>query len=223
VSPGPYLPEDGLGCPSEKDWGNNSGSTLFLLLARAGLRCYGRETDILAEAEGFAKSSEGPDNRRTNFVEALLNELQHRPECRRVRELLKHAWRLVAVLWCASWSHRWRNNHSAMDPCLQSSQSLVPLGVFSDAEVDFFRLLRTQTSRKGGYVFEFIKDLPDVDPLAVDRWDGCPDRPGVGRVIGLGRDSSTVRQASARLEALWSRGVQHRGDEYRFCFDCNCV
>ena len=50
-----------------------------------------------------AQSGKGPDNRRTNFVEALLNDWQDLQDKQAIRDLLKCAWKLIRVASACHW------------------------------------------------------------------------------------------------------------------------
>ena len=219
---GAYDPERGLGVRLETDWGNNAGSMLVLLLIDGGLVCWTNVLDI--ETQGFATSGRGPDNRRTNFVESLLNELQHRPELARLRDVLIQAWRLCFVAAAASWSDSYSNCHQWRAGVRDCPGHLLPSGAFDNSEANAYAwLLGTPCGGLvRGYLVDRLGELPDVDSeLAPGSWDGFPDRPTLSKLVGFSRNSSTVKQLISMLEVFWERRIRHEGCPLRFCFRCN--
>lgn len=98
---GSHEPEAGRGDDREADAGNAAGSAL--MLAALLPRVYGIETAgplrifgtpppqcLTAISSTRAKSGRGPDNRRQNAWEALLNHWQDDPTMADVRDLLAH-------------------------------------------------------------------------------------------------------------------------------------
>ena len=55
-------------------------------------------------AQAPAQSGKGPDNRRTNFIEALLNDWQNLEDKQEIRDLLKYAWKMVRVANACHWA-----------------------------------------------------------------------------------------------------------------------
>lgn len=103
---GKYAPWKGMGDPSEQDGGNAAGSILVLaMLCPDRFGVPGGESlkivgvppppGILEISSRRARSSVGPDNRRTNFVEGLLNYWQHHERHRAIRAQLLEAWLLL--------------------------------------------------------------------------------------------------------------------------------
>jgi len=215
-------PERGRGVEIETEWGNNAGSVLFLILAEAGAECFGGE--MLVEVEGFAESGRGPDNRRTNYLEAFLNDWQDQPDRVELRDLLKQAWRLVAVMSCVSWGDDIRNCHAWKDSCFSCPLELLLACAFSDEEAGLYFGVRYQLGILG-YLCARIPHLPDVDPSAspLARWHGFPTRAELGGIIGSSRNSETTKLVEKWLIFLWEAKVQHHQDVFRFCFQCNRV
>jgi hypothetical protein len=96
---GAHDPQAGRGDDREADASNKAGSAL--MLAALLPRVYGIETAgplrifgtpppecLTVISATKAKSGRGPDNRRHNVWEALLNHWQHEPTLRHVRDLL---------------------------------------------------------------------------------------------------------------------------------------
>jgi hypothetical protein len=100
---GVYDPSRGLGIPEEWDAGNEAGSALMLAMLQPEhfgvpgspvLEMFGipPPSGILNLSNRSSQSGRGPDNRRTNIIEGLLNHWQHDDALQEVRQQLRHAW-----------------------------------------------------------------------------------------------------------------------------------
>lgn len=103
-----YEPALGRGIPQERDHGNFAGSVMMLALLdpnNFGLRggealdVFGRTASLLRLQGTHPTSGRGMDNRRTNVIEAFLNEWQGsaRAQEQRLRGDLLRAWKLVRL------------------------------------------------------------------------------------------------------------------------------
>ena len=98
---GAYDPARGQGIADEMDWGNFSGSILMLAMLDPELFATPQVHRLSIWGEGLLQlgtaaphSGHGPDNRRTNALEAILNYLEAFPAQVYLRQLLLRNHRL---------------------------------------------------------------------------------------------------------------------------------
>ena len=105
------------------DPGNFAGSILLLAMLRPcicgihdapALTIFGipAPESLAILADGPPRSGRGPDNRRTNVIETMLNHWQDSTEFQNVRTELLETWRLVRVAtsvlsWRMEWGWPW--------------------------------------------------------------------------------------------------------------------
>ena len=113
---GLYDLKAGQGVPHEKDDGNFNGSILMLAMLEANID-FDENTPVLdifrhegceLREKGSAPptSAKGPDNRRTNFLEALLNYSQEDADATALRQKILETWRFVGL--AVACSEVWR-------------------------------------------------------------------------------------------------------------------
>ena len=150
--------------PHEWDHGNFAGSILVLAMLDANkyfeestpvLNIFGTES-LREKGSTRPRSGKGPDNRRTNAIEALLNHLQQDANATTPRQRILNTWRFVGI--AVACTEVWRREvmpHACVSEVLGCPDDwLPPLGVMSDQEVAFLEQvldeLGTAGSRKCG-------------------------------------------------------------------------
>ena len=87
-------------------------------------------------ADGPARSGKGPDNRRTNIVEAILNHWQDSAEYQDVRTELLETWKVVRVATSVlSWRREWKWPWIVREKCIEvmsCRRELLPAEPISD-------------------------------------------------------------------------------------------
>ena len=133
---GRYNPLAGRGVVEEVDWGNFTGSVLMLaMIFCCRLQIFGQHLQELAL--GKQRSGKGPDNRRTNALEAMPNDWQEACCIRALREELQDVWCLTSLA-CV----RLCGDHEQSQDCflnvLNCADSLLPCGPLDRSEVHNF-------------------------------------------------------------------------------------
>ena len=150
------------------------------------------------------------------YLESLLNHWQRSGEDR-LRPLLLHAWRLAGLVWTVLWSPAVVNNHGFVPLILEGvPEWRLPRGRVEDAEgQDFLDLSTAFSFSKRCYVAACLGSLPEV--AYVRSWVSLRE---VGECIGFSPKSRTARRVAELVNAMSSRGLLHRGDILRLCFEC---
>ena len=142
---GRYDPKAGQGVPHEWGHGNFAGSILMLAMLDANIY-FEENTPVLnifgdgsLRERGSARprSGKGPDNRRTNVLEALLNHSQQYANATTLRQLILNTWRFGRI--AVACTEVWRSGvmpHTCVSEVLGCPDDLLPpLGEMSDQEV----------------------------------------------------------------------------------------
>lgn len=198
---GRYDPADGCGLAEETDWGNFSGSVLMLAMlderylpkGARPLSIFG--AGLLEMGTAVPRSGRGPDNRRTNALEALLNYLQPFPQATALRQLLKDTWRLLRLgVACGGVT----NNlpHECVHQVLACKDENLPTDGITDEEV-----------------INFEKVMHAVGPEAQKRLRELPvgeaSKATISTVVGC---SPTSRTVSLLQQAIFQCALEGAGD-----------
>ena len=168
---GRYNPVDGFGVPDEMDWGNFSGSVLMLAMLDEGrgLRIFGE--GLLEKGTAFPRSGRGPDNRRTNALEALLNYLQPFPQMTALRELLKDTWRLVILgVACSGVTNRFPSE--CVQQVLACDDEQLPPGEITDEELISFETVMDALGPEGQKGLRELRE-GEVTKATISACTGC--------------------------------------------------
>ena len=209
---GRYDPANGMGLAEEKDWGNFSGSVLMLAMLDAETYLPGGSSPLvifgaglLEKATAPPRSGRGPDNRRTNALEAILNHLQHFPHMAGVREKLQSTWRLVRLCLACCDDARSPLPHECVLQVLYRNEETIPRGMVTDEEVmEFEKVLHVlgQAARAR------LCELPS----------GNVSRSALSLCIGCSKDSATVKVLQEALHRCALEGAGEHGGNLHFIF-----
>ena len=209
-----------LGPATDRDWGNNAGSVLFLLACFKGFDLFSQRDSMLVQGQGFATSGIGPCNRRCNYWEALLKSWHGDSTRSQLRLLLLECWRLTAIAMSIVWTSDIVTNHDYVHSArgnllFSASPDLFPCGDFSDFEVDFFQTLHCTEvpSADGQFVVDRVPFLPDVGSHY--------SKADIAGVSGFSKDSQTVKKLYSAICQCEEEGRPHRGQTLRLAFACN--
>jgi hypothetical protein len=196
------------GVPQETDWGNFAGSVLMLSMMHCfQLDIFGAWPSLLEPGQGRQRSGKGPDNRRTNALEALLNDWQGVPRLQPLRKRLLQAWRLtlIAAVQTCDYGER---SHECFMKALSCDDSLLPRGPLKDTEVQDFVQLRHQLGARCDIC------------LAQVPAEGALPRRELAQLFNVSRGSKTVRVLERLLwpGENWAAPVRHSGSLLRLCF-----
>ena len=199
---GTYDPVRGLGVEDEMDWGNFSGSVLVLALLHP-LRFGHPETPpltifgdgLLELGTAALRSGKGPDNCRTNAVEALLNYFQLFPEQEQLRQTILETWRLVRLaVFMLEISEQELPQEYAQRIVLCCDTALPP-GPVADIEMMNLYKVRCALTAFGR---QRLRELPV----------GNITRSEIGAIVGF---SSKSQMAALLQEALYECAWIHNG------------
>jgi hypothetical protein len=198
---GRYDPADGLGLADEYDWGNFSGSVLMLAMlderylpnGTRPLSIFG--AGLLEKGTAVPRSGRGPDNRRTNALEALLNHLQRFPQATKLRQLLKDTWRLLRLgVACSGVTNRFPNE--CVHQVLACKDERLPSGRITDEEVITFEKVMHGLE-------------PEVQKRLCELPAGRPTKAAISAFTGCSWKSSTV---SLIQQAIYQCDIEGAGD-----------
>ena len=209
--------------PGDVDWGNDSGSVLYLLCVQQGLDIVDPADFMIVQQAGFARSGKGSCTRRTNFWKALLGVLSEDASMVWLRDLILDAWRWTAFAMTLVWSSDLRSNHEYLYGPRGDLLSNIDADRFPDGDVFDFE------------IHYFVKDLNVPLPDGNAHGDGLrlfdvvpylPESTGdfskrsIAVVCGLKPTSRTVQRLHEVLCNLCREGRPHLGDPLRLCFSC---
>jgi len=181
---GRYDPANGVGLADEIDWGNFSGSILMLAMlddcylpkGTRPLSIFG--ANLLEKGTAVPRSGRGPDNRRTNALEALLNHLQPLPQATKLRQMLRDTWRLLHLgVACSGVTNPFPNE--CVHQVLACKDEHLPSGAITDEEVLSFGTVKHTLEPK---VQKRLHKLPEREATKAD----------ISSLTGCSWNSSTV-------------------------------
>ena len=220
-----YAPALGKGRVDEHDYGNLAGSVLMYLMLvphafalapqMHPLRILGRSgrhlltpDSILEDQISMPRSGHGPDNRRTNVLEALLNLWQEAPdvEARALRAELYKAWRQMRLAITVT-SHRKGWKWPLRSRCVARHLGILgpddlPRSLPPESDITDYEIVTKMVSVRQALRLETL--APGVPRAEVAKCVGLSDK---NRVT-----SSILHRA---LERCREEGREHHGDLVR--------
>ena len=163
-------PANGVGLVDEIDWGNFSGSILMLAMldgcylpkGTRPLSIFG--ANLLEKGTALRRSGRGPDNRRTNALEALLNHLQPLPQATKLRQMLRDTWRLLHLgVACSGVTNPFPSE--CVHQLLACKDEHLPSGAITDEEVVKFVTVKYTLEPE---VQKRLHELPEREATKAD-------------------------------------------------------
>ena len=217
---GRYDPSIGQGVEEETDAGNFSGSILLLamltpeicgLQGAPTLNVFGTPLPhgLCILADGPPRSGRGPDNRRTNVIESILNEWQDREEYQDVRTQLLETWTLVRVAtsvlcWRREWKWPYVVQHHLAE-VMGCDRNLLPEQLVYDQHFQAFEKVSTCVTQAAALK---LAGIPR----------GFATNAQIADSVGLGRKSSCVGLIKTAIWRCEAANVEHGGNLLKlFC------
>ena len=226
---GAYDPASNMGKPEETDCGNYAGSVIVLAMlkpdmwkrdgeAQTRLEVFNNgwyNADVLTDrATTPPKSGTGIDNRRTNFIEAICNHCQNKPEMQPLRDLTIRTWYLARLAYGCSpdiqkqWEDLW-NPYDAVDLLLNCKDEELPSGEIIEAELFAFETALCNLKPPAR------QNLRDV--VLTAEW---LDRSTLKEKLGFtgARTGSTIRMLEDAFSRCFNEGKTDHNGDLRFLF-----
>jgi hypothetical protein len=192
------------------DWGNFSGSILMLAMLDPvlfatpqvhRLSIFG--AGLLQLGTATPRSGHGPDNMRTNSLEAILNYLQAFPAQVYLRQLLLRTWRLVRLAACHVHVSS-KLPHERAQRVVLCQDERLPCGDITDRElIDYENVMVLSEDARLR-----LSELPS----------GSLPRYAIAELVGFSKDSQVVKIIQNSLYQCGIEGAHHGGNLHILLF-----
>ena len=219
-SAGRYDPSIGQGVEDEMDPGNFAGSILLLAMIKPHicgmpdapvLNIFGTPPpeSLTVLAEGPPRSGKGPDNRRTNAIEALLNHWQDNARCQVVRAQLLDTWKLVRMTtsvlsWRMEWGWPWIVSERCTE-VIRCQVSLLPQGPIPDQCLEDFEKVSAN-----------VKPAKALNLMQIPC--GAATNASIASSVGMSKGGKVVPLIRWAIWRCEEAGVEHGGDLLKLFF-----